>query len=155
MREGLICRSSVSRFSFSSIVVKSALCAARILVVSLAFSFICSIVFSTFSMRVVTVPSVDATPVAVAMASVLNLIDFSLLNCYGFKKTLDIQGNGWFKEGAIGGAICGLSSVLPSGFNRRGGWCNFLADWRILLCREGGLGRSTGLALGRVHVILH
>ena len=75
----MICRSSVSRFSFSSIVVKRALCVARILVVSLAFSFICSIVFSKFSMRVVTVPSVDATPVVVAMASVLKLIDFSLL----------------------------------------------------------------------------
>ena len=75
----MIYQSPVGRFSFSSIVVKRALCAARILVVSLAFSFICAIIFSTFSMRVVTVPSADATPFAVAMASVLKLIDFSLL----------------------------------------------------------------------------
>ena len=77
--ENGICRFSVSRFSFSSMVVNSALCASKILVVFFALLLICSIIFSTISILLVTVPSVDATPVVDAIASVLRVIDFSLL----------------------------------------------------------------------------
>ena len=77
--EGEICRFSVSRFSFLSIVLKSALCASKIFVVFFTLLLICLIVFSTFPILRVTVPSADTTPVADAIASVLRVIDFSLL----------------------------------------------------------------------------
>ena len=70
---------SVSKLSFSSIVLNSALCASKIFVVSFALLFICSIALSILSILVVTAPRAWATPVADAMASPLRVADFSLL----------------------------------------------------------------------------
>ena len=75
----VIFRCSVSKLSFSSIVVNSALCASKIFVVSFALLFICSIALSILSILVVTAPRAWATPVADAMASPLRVTDFSLL----------------------------------------------------------------------------
>ena len=93
--ENGICRFSVSRFSFSSIMVNSALCASKILVISFALLSICSIVVSILSILVVTVPRACATPIADATASALRVTDFSLLiliesrRCWTFRGMLD------------------------------------------------------------------
>ena len=83
---------SVSKLSFSSIVLNNALCVSKILVVSFALLFNWSMVLSILSIRKVTSPRAWATPVADAMASPLRVADFSLLSLIVSKRRWTFRG---------------------------------------------------------------